>query len=77
VPDVSRLYELLHHQQDILLPQMTVKEAIAAFERTESDALAVVDNRENMHVIGVLGEQFALRRYSEELDRQRRVLSGE
>jgi chloride channel protein, CIC family len=37
----------------------------------------VVHDLESMHVIGVLTEQFALRRYSEELDRQRRVLSGE
>lgn len=40
---------------------MTGKEAIALFERTETDALAVVDDLENMRVIGVLTEQFALR----------------
>ena len=56
---------------------MTVKEAIALFESSETDALAVVDSLETMHVIGVLTEQFALRRYTEQLDRQRRVLSGE
>jgi chloride channel protein, CIC family len=77
VSDVSRPYELLHQQRDVLLPQMTIKEAIEAFEKAESDALAVVDNLGDRHVIGVLTEQFALRRYSEQLDRQRRVLSGE
>ena len=35
----------------------------------ESDALAVVDGPETRHVIGLLTEQYALRRYSEELDR--------
>ncbi|MGA9867822.1 MAG: CBS domain-containing protein, partial [Acetobacteraceae bacterium] len=61
----------------MLLPQMTIKEAISAFERAESDALAVVDGPEAGHVIGLLTEQHALRRYSEELDRSRRELSGE
>jgi len=75
-PDVS-VSELLHQQTDVLLPDMVVKEAIALFEKTETDALAVVDNPENMLPVGLLTEQFALRQYSEQLDRQRRVLSGE
>ncbi len=37
----------------------------------------MVDGAETMKVIGLLTEQYALRRYSEELDRQRRELSGE
>ena len=76
-PEASRVCDLLRQQRDVLLPHMIVKEAIALFERTETDALAVVDNLDNMRVVGVLTEQFALRRYSEQLDRQRRVLSGE
>jgi CIC family chloride channel protein len=56
---------------------MTIKEAVAMFENAESDALAVVDGPETRHVIGLLTEQHALRRYSEELDRRRRELSGE
>jgi len=56
---------------------MTVKEAIAAFEEAESDGLAVVESRETRKVIGMLTEQHALRRYSEELDRRRREISGE
>jgi hypothetical protein len=39
--------------------------------------LAVVDSTENRRVIGLLTEQYALRRYSEELERRRRELSGE
>ena len=71
------LSDILHPQSDVLLTPMTIKEAIAKFEGTESDALVVVDSLEDMHVIGMLTEQFALRRYSEHLDRQRRALSGE
>jgi CIC family chloride channel protein len=73
----SRVSEIVHHANDVLLPQMTVKEAIAMFERAEADALAVVDGPDRLRVIGMLTEQHALRRYSEELERRRRELSGE
>ncbi|HTI82045.1 MAG TPA: chloride channel protein [Acetobacteraceae bacterium] len=69
--------DLLHYTETVLLPQMTIKEAVAMFENAESDALAVVDGAETRRVIGLLTEQYALRRYSEELDRRRRELSGE
>jgi CIC family chloride channel protein len=71
------LADLLHHQSDMLVPQMTIKEAVVMFEQAESDALAVVDGPQTRRVIGLLTEQYALRRYSEELDRRRRELSGE
>jgi CIC family chloride channel protein len=78
-PDVvaERVGEILHVPGTVLTPAMTVKSAIGMFEESESDALAVVDSIENMHVIGLLTEQHALRRYTEELDRRRRELSGE
>ena len=72
-----RVKDLLHYTDTVLLPQMTIKEAVAMFENAESDALAVVDSAETRRVIGLLTEQYALRRYSEELDRRRRELSGE
>ncbi len=75
--NVTRVGEILHYQDAMLLPQMTIKEAVAAFERSESDALAVVDGQDTRQVIGLLTEQYALRRYSEELDRRRKELSGE
>ena len=71
------ILDLVHNQNDMLVPQMTVKEAIALFETAEADALVVVDSVENRRVIGKLTEQHALRRYSEELERRRRELSGE
>jgi CIC family chloride channel protein len=74
---MSRISEMLHHTKTVLLPQMTIKEAVQVFETAEADALAVVDSAEGMKVIGVLTEQYALRRYAEELDKQRRDLSGE
>ena len=73
----EKLAEIVHHKKTVLLPQMTIKEAVQLFEQTESDELAVVDGAETMKVIGVLTEQYALRRYSEELEKRRRELSGE
>jgi len=40
-------------------------------------ALAVIASRESRHVIGLLSEAHALRRYSEELELRRRELLGE
>jgi CIC family chloride channel protein len=71
------LMEILHKQDIALLPEMSVKDAIATFEAAEADALAVVDSEDSRQVIGVLTEQHTLRRYAEELDRRRRELSGE
>ena len=73
----SKLSDVVHHRKTVLLPQMTIKEAVQMFESAESDELAVVDSAETMRVIGVLTEQYALRRYSEELEKRRRELSGE
>jgi chloride channel protein, CIC family len=69
--------DVVHYPDTVLLPQMSVKEAISLFEQAESDALAVVDAPDTKRVIGLLTEHYALRRYSEELDRRRRELSGE
>ena len=71
------LMHLLHNEDDVLLPQMTIKDAVQMFETAEADALVVVDGRETRRVIGILTEQYALRRYSEELERRRRDISGE
>ncbi len=75
--EVERLSQLLHHTDIVLQPQMTVREAVSLFETGEADALVVVDDSRQRLVIGELTEQHALRRYSEELDRSRKELSGE
>ena len=53
---------------------MNVKEAVAAFESAEADALVVVDSMTDRHVVGVLTEAHALRRYTEESELHRREL---
>ena len=77
-PDAGHhVSDLLHCTDIVLLPQMTVKEAIGLFENAESDALAVIDGPDTRHVIGLLTEHYAFQRYTTELERRRRELSGE
>ncbi len=69
--------DILHYPQTTLLPAMTVKEAIATFESSEAEALAVIQSPEKPRVIGLLTESHALRRYSEGLELRRRELIGD
>jgi chloride channel protein, CIC family len=69
--------QILHHRNTALLPTMSVKEAVSTFDRAEAEALAVIQSVESPRVIGLLSEAFALRRYSEGLERRRQELIGE
>ncbi|WP_078057840.1 chloride channel protein [Rhizobium rhizosphaerae] len=72
--DLDRFISL---RNSVLLPTMNAKQAAALFDKSESDALAVVNNMIERRVAGLLTESHTLRRYSEELDRRRREASGE
>ena len=69
--------DILHARDTVLLPGMTVKEAVATFDAAEAEALAVVEARDKRNVVGLLTEAHALRRYSDELELRRRELTGE
>jgi len=60
-----------------LLPEMNIKLAMQIFEQTETEALAVVNNEKERHVVGLLTEAHVLRRYTDELDKAHRDLAGE
>ena len=60
-----------------LTPELNVKEAMAAFDRTESETLAVVEGAQNRKVLGLLTEKYAARRYAEELDKANRGIVGD
>jgi CIC family chloride channel protein len=75
-PDQS-IKALLRYADGILVPGMTIKEAVLAFDRAEAEALAVVDSYEDRRVIGFLTEAYALRRYAAELERRRQELFGD
>ena len=72
-----RLADAARYPAAFLLPDMSVKQAAEAFDEAESEALAVLDGAESRRVIGLLTESHTLKRYSEELDRQRRAVLGE
>jgi CIC family chloride channel protein len=74
--DTLTIADFLRFKTDPLEPSENIKEAMKTFDRTESEALAVIDPQ-SRRVIGLLSEAHALRRYSEELDRARRDLIGE
>jgi chloride channel protein, CIC family len=75
-PDRS-IKELLRYTEAVLLPGMSIKEAVLAFDRAEAEALAVVDSYLDRRVMGLLTEAYALRRYAAELERRRQELVGE
>ena len=75
--DSKPIREILHFTDLALLPTMTAKEAVAAFDKAEAEALAVIQSPESRRVIGLLSEAHALRRCAEQLERRRRELIGE
>lgn len=68
--------DLARNRKDVLLPSMNIREAASLFATSQAEELVVVDDRERLCVLGLLTEQFALRRYNAELDRQSRDLTG-
>jgi CIC family chloride channel protein len=75
--DAVSLESFAKFKNDFLTPQMNAKQAAAIFDKAESEALGVVNNLIERKVVGLLTETHTLRRYSEELDRRRREVSGE
>ncbi len=75
--EAPRLADVVRYADAFLLADMTVRQASEAFDRAEAEALAVLDSADNRGVIGLLTESHTLKRYSEELDRQRRAMLGE
>jgi CIC family chloride channel protein len=75
--ETPRLADVVRYPGSFLLADMTVKQAATAFDGAESEELAVLDGSQSRRVIGLLTESHTLKRYSEELDRQRRAMLGE
>jgi chloride channel protein, CIC family len=75
-PGAERMADLLQAADEMLLPAMNAKEAMAVFDASEADALVVVDDPETRRVVGLLSEAHLLRRYGEEVDKRRREEIG-
>jgi CIC family chloride channel protein len=58
-----------------LSPDMNIEAVMRVFETSGTDELAVVDH--DRHVLGLLAEAYAVRRYAGELERQQLDLYGE
>jgi CIC family chloride channel protein len=69
--------DILHFPGTTLLPTMTVKEAVALFDKAEAEALAVIETPKSREVVGLLTEAYALRRYADALEQRRQELLGE
>jgi len=67
---------LLRYPDRFLLPGLNVADAAKLFQKAESEELAVVDNLGNRKVVGLLTEQYLLRRYADELDKGLKDLTG-
>jgi CIC family chloride channel protein len=76
LPEDAFVFQILRHQDDLLLPSLTVQEAVMAFDKAESEVLAVVDAPSSRRVLGTLSEAHALRRYLAELELRRREYIG-
>ena len=60
-----------------LLPFENVRTALARFEEKEVETLPVLASGSDRSVVGYLTEQYALRRYNQELERRRSADLGE
>ncbi|MEN9708302.1 MAG: hypothetical protein RIQ68_710 [Pseudomonadota bacterium] len=64
--------ELANQLDAVLLPDMNIRESLDAFEKAETDVLAVVDGADSRLLVGLVTESHVLRRYGEELERRNR-----
>ena len=71
-----QVIELARFTDVVLLPEMNVKTAMAAFDQAEAEMLAVVESADSRKVVGFLNESFARRRYVEEIDKATRGVLG-
>jgi CIC family chloride channel protein len=74
-PELARVSDILRLPATALRPEMNIKDALAAFDQSESETLAVIDA--DRRVLGVLTEGYAVRRYAGELDQANKGMMGD
>lgn len=75
LPADATLGEIATQTDRVLRPVTAIEEIIAAFDAAAADELVVVDGLE--HVLGVVTERYARRRYFEALEKAQKDLFGE
>jgi CIC family chloride channel protein len=76
-PDRRVAGDFAVHPDLFLLPFENVRTALSRFEEREVETLPVLASGSDRSVIGYLTEQYALRRYNQELERRRAAELGE
>ncbi|MEJ0022653.1 MAG: chloride channel protein [Alphaproteobacteria bacterium] len=69
IDDATPVGDLAHDNDQALLATMSIKEAMAVFDETESDTLAVLNDLQHRKLLGTLKESYATRRYAEEMEK--------
>ncbi|CAH1659318.1 hypothetical protein BOSEA31B_11852 [Hyphomicrobiales bacterium] len=76
-PAPRTVRHLLRNPDRMLLADMSVRDTLKLFGEAESEALPVVAERDSRRLVGILSEAHAIKRYSDEMSRRNRELTGE
>ncbi len=63
--------ELIHSEPQVLTPGENIHAALTMFTKTASEVLPVAETAKSGRVLGFVSEAYLLRRYSQELEKQR------
>ncbi len=77
VVDQGVVADLVRQPDVYLLPSENVRTALARFEEAETESLPVLSARSDPRVVGYMTEAYALRRYTQALERRRSAELGE
>ena len=69
--DKVTVRDLIHSEPVFLVPMENLRDALQRFQSAAVEVLPVVNDMTDRRILGYLTEQYALRRYSEELERRR------
>jgi CIC family chloride channel protein len=75
--DAGVVADLVREKDSFLLPNENVRTALARFDDAQTETLPVLSARADPRIIGYLTEAYALRRYTQELERRRSAELGE
>ncbi|TXH32035.1 MAG: chloride channel protein [Rhodospirillaceae bacterium] len=70
-PDKVTVRDLVHAEPSFLLPAENLRTALQLFQTAAVETLPVVNDASEKRIIGYVTEKYALRRYSEELEKRR------
>jgi CIC family chloride channel protein len=75
--DQGVVADLVRQPEVYLLPPENVRTALARFEEAQTESLPVLSERTDPRVVGYMTEAYALRRYTQALERRRSAELGE